>query len=73
MKTISLKVFSLCNDLSEFHEELSSERSCDVYIDYTANSEKFLEEEGFDNDEVANKLINLGCEENEKVLIHIDY
>lgn len=45
----------------------------DCFVEYTANSEEELERQGYSNDLIANRLIELGCEEEEKVLIEIDY
>lgn len=75
MKTITRKVFSLCDDFEDedMYQKLSDERGCDCYIDYTANTEETLREQGYDNDIIANHLIVLGAEDNEQVLIHIDY
>lgn len=76
MKTITRKVFSLSSD---FTEEQSNEivDMCgggqDIYTEYTANSEKVLKAKSYENDSIANRLIELGCEEDEKILIHIDY
>ena len=75
MKIKTYKIFSLCNDFSEdeMYEELSNERGCDCYIEYTANSAEKLALQGYSDDRIASHLITLGAEEDEKVLIHIDY
>ena len=75
MKTFeNIKVFSVCDDFPEpLYDRLTEESSPDCYKEYTANSKEELEKQGYSNDEVANHLITLGCEENEKVLIEIDY
>ena len=72
------KIFSLCEDFNSdtyplMYDNLSGEYSPDSYIDYQANSKTYLEDNGFTNDIVANRLIDLGCGEGEEVLIHIDY
>lgn len=70
----NIKVFSVCEDFTdEMYNRLTEQVSPDSYIDYTANSKEELEKQGYSNDEVANHLITLGCEEGEKVLIEIDY
>ena len=79
MKTITKKVFSLCEDFNpdegfeEMYEDLSAENSCDVYIDYTAMTKESEEKGGYSNDPIANRLVELGAEDGEEVLIHIDY
>lgn len=76
MKTITRKVFSLCSDFKDredLYNELSKYSSCDTYIDYIANTKETLESQGYSNDEVANKLVELGAKDGEEVLIHIDY
>tara|TARA_R100001377_G_scaffold85310_1_gene71529 strand:+ start:53265 stop:53495 length:231 start_codon:yes stop_codon:yes gene_type:complete len=76
MVVIRTKVFSISEDFREEEDlidYITLERGTDCYVDYTANSKEGLAKGGFGNDPVANKLIELGCEEDEKVLIHIDY
>lgn len=79
MKIIEkIKIFSLCDDFSqneheEMYDSLSAERGCDCYITYTANSVEKLEKKGYGDDPIANRLIELGAEEDEEVFIHIDY
>jgi len=73
MKTKTIKVFSYCEDFTEEEQELFQEASNDVYIEYTAYTKEWLEENGYENDIISNKLIELGCENNEKVLIHFDW
>lgn len=74
MKVITKKVFSYCDDFTDEEKDLFSEGfSCDVYIDYTAYTKEWLEENGYENDLISNKLIELGCENEEKVLIHLDW
>lgn len=79
MKTITKKVFSLCEDFNpdegfqEMYDHLSEETSCDVYIDYTAMTKETQEKNGFSCDNIALRLIELGAKDNEQVLIHIDY
>ena len=79
MKQLNIKCFSLCSDFNpdDGHEtlfnQLSKHVSCDVYIEYTAHTAKWEEDNGYDNDLVSNRLIDLGAEEGEDVLIHIDY
>lgn len=69
-----IKVFSLCEDFSdEQFSSLSEDVSPNCYIEYTAYSEESLREQGFENDTVSNRLIELGCKEGEEVLIEIDY
>jgi len=75
MKTITRKVFSYCVDFTDEEQSilLDETSSCGVYIEYTANTKGYLELQGFENDIIANKLIELGCKENEDVLINMDY
>ena len=74
VKEITRKVFSVSGDFPEhLYDELTESSSPDCFKEYTANSEQALKDQGYDNDEVANHLITLGAEENEKVLIEIDY
>ena len=76
MKVITKKLFSLCDDFGE-HEELYDKLSegtgCDCYIDYMAFSKEYFETSEFDEDLVSIRLFELGAEEEESVLIHIDY
>lgn len=68
MKTITIKMFSLCGDFGDFEEmydELSKYTSPDTYIMLTANSDF--------PDTVESRLIDLGANEGEEVLIYIDY
>ena len=55
------------------YDDLSSENSCDVYINYTAMTTKLEVKKGYSNDPVSNRLVTLGANDGEKVLIHIDY
>ena len=74
MKTITRKVFSVCDDFpEELYDSITQESSPDCFKEYTANSKEELEKQGFSNDKIANHLISLGCEENEVVLVEIDY
>lgn len=78
MKQVNIKIFSLCEDFSQethedMYDELSAYTSTDSYIEYTANTRETLESEGCDNDPIANRLNELGADDGEKVLIHIDY
>lgn len=60
------KIFSYCDDFTEEEQKLLEEYPCDVFVEYVANSNKTL-------NSIADKLVKLGAEEGEKVLIHIDY
>lgn len=78
MKVVTYKVFSLCEDFDqdiypEMYEELSQYNSSDTFVEYTAYSAKYLKENNYDPDLIANRLFELGAGENETVLIHIDY
>lgn len=79
METITKKVFSLCDDFNpdegfeEMYDEISAETGHGCYIDYTANSKEFFETSEYDKDLIAIRLIELGAEEGEEVLISIDY
>lgn len=73
IKTINYKVFSYCGDFDKSIVKGLQEYPPNCYIEYTANSKKELERKGYSNDLIANRLIELGCKENEKVLIEIDY
>lgn len=71
---ICTKVFSYCNDFNEEEQEILQEnQGYDCYIDYQAFSKTYLENQGYDNDIISNKLIELGCLNEEKVLIHLDW
>ena len=73
-KVLVTKVFSYCNDFNEEEQEILQEnQGYDCYIEYQAFSKKYLENQGYDNDIIANKLIELGCLNEEKVLIHLDW
>jgi len=73
MKVITRKVFSYCNDIPEELQDRFEENACDIYIGYIANSKEWLEKEEYDEDLLANLLIELGAEEGEEVLIHMDW
>tara|TARA_R110000744_G_scaffold242781_1_gene359841 strand:+ start:3023 stop:3262 length:240 start_codon:yes stop_codon:yes gene_type:complete len=79
MKIITRKVFSLCEDFNpdkgfqDMYDSLSEEVSSDVYIDCTAMTKETEVKGGYENDPVCNRLIELGAEDEEEVLIHIDY
>ena len=74
MKVITIKVFSYCGDFTEEEQNIIvKDRGYDCYVDWIANSKEYLEESGYDNDIVANRLMQMGCRENEEVLINIDY
>jgi len=79
MKTLNIKVFSLCNDFNpdegfeEMYNELSEYNDCNVYIPYRAYTKETLEKEGYQNDLISNRLVELGAIDGEEVLIHIDY
>ena len=68
----------MCNDFDQdkypnMYDELSEYNTCDSFIEYQANSAKHLKENNYDPDPIANRLVELGADENETVLIHIDY
>lgn len=76
MITKTFKIFSYCTDFKgeELCQDKLAERGgCDTYIDYTAHSKEWLEENNYSEDGIANKLIELGANEGEKVLIHLDW
>lgn len=75
MEIKTFKIFSLCDDFpeDELYEQLSEHNNSDSYIDYTAMSKEKQVELDYGEDKVANKLIELGAEEGEEVLIHLDY
>lgn len=52
---------------------LQEGKSCDVYIDYTAYTKEWLEENGYDEDLISIRLIELGAKNEEEVLIHLDW
>ena len=67
MEIKTFRVFSYCDDFDERSQEMLAEYgSSDIYISWTAYSDG---SEGW----LANKLIELGAEENETVLIHLDW
>ncbi len=69
---ITRKVFSFCEHFIDLDHSLG-EYPSNCYVEYTANKASTLKAGGYSKDEVANKLIELGALENEKVLIEIDY
>lgn len=74
MKTITIKVFSLCDDFDEdLAEKISEYGTNDSYIMRTAYTKEYLSEKGFSQNLVANRLIELGAENGEEVLIHLDW
>ena len=81
MEIVTKKIFSLCEDFNpeesgeveEMYDTLSSETGCDVYIDYTAMTLETQEGHGYSRDDIAIRLVTLGAEDGEEVLIHIDY
>lgn len=79
MEVKTIKIFSLCKDFNpdngfkDMYEKLSNENACDVYIEYNAYTKETLKKEGYDNDLIANRLVELGAEDKELVFIHMDY
>lgn len=76
MEVKTYKIFSLCNDFGEdedLYEQLSAEVGCDTYITYPASSRESLISKGYDEDPVSIRLVELGADDGEEVLIHIDY
>jgi len=74
MKTITRKVFSYCNDFTREEQDLFGEENhCDTYIDYTAYTKEWLTVNEYDLDLISIKLIELGCSNEEEVLIHLDW
>jgi len=64
---ICTKVFSYCNDFNEEEQEiLQDNQGYDCYIEYQAFTENYLKSSGYDNDIIANKLIELGCLNNSR-------
>lgn len=57
----------------DLQDILQKDRSCDTYIDYTAYTKEWLEENGYDEDLISIRLIELGAENEEEVLIHLDW
>jgi len=74
MKVITRKIFSYCDDFTEDEQNILQEYgNNDTHIDYTAYTEEWLKENGYELDPISIKLIELGCENEEKVLIHLDW
>jgi len=74
MKIITRKVFSACNDFNEEdYDEICQYSGPNCYIPWTANSKEWFEKSEYDLDSVAIRLFELGAEENEEILIEIDY
>jgi hypothetical protein len=79
MVQITRKVYSLCSDFNPdegygaLYDILSKSTDCDCYIEYTAFTKETLVASGYGEDLVANRLIDLGADDNEIVFIHIDY
>lgn len=74
MRTITIKVFELCSDFDDdMIEEMSEYGTNDSYIMKTAYTKQYLQNKGFSEDLVANRLIDLGCNNGEEVLIHLDW
>lgn len=74
----TFKIFSYCNDFDEKEDEelldeLSSGASCDSYITRTAYTLESLNRAGYADDPLARKLVELGAEDGEEVLIHLDW
>lgn len=70
----TFKIFSVCDDFDgDMQNELTAERGCGCYVEYDAYTEEWLISEGWDNDPIAVRLIELGAGNKETVLIHIDY
>lgn len=74
MRVITRKVFSYCDDFDEDLQDILQEgKSYDVYINYTAYTKEWLEENGYDEDLISIRLIELGARNEEEVLIHLDW
>lgn len=74
IKTIITKVFSYSNDFNEEEQEILRENNgYDCYIEYQAFTKEYLDKKGYSSDKIANKLIELGCCNNETVLIHLNW
>ena len=74
MEVITRKVFSACNDFNEEdYEIITQEVGPNCYIPWIANSKEFFDTSMYSIDLVAIRLFELGAEENEEVLIDIDY
>lgn len=74
MRIITRKVFSACSDFNEeLYKEITREVGCGCYIPWEANSKEYFDNSKYDIDEIAVRLFELGAEENEEVLIDIDY
>lgn len=81
MITKTYKIFSLCDDfnpdesseMEDMYGTLSQEATCDTYIEYQAMTKESELAGGYSNDPIANRLVELGADDGEIVLIHIDY
>lgn len=74
MITKTYKIFSLCDDFDyDMYDKLSQYTTCDTFIEYTANTKESLTFAGYDDDPISNRLVELGANDGEVVLIHIDY
>lgn len=73
MKIKTYKIFSYCNDFTEEEQDiLQKDRSYDCLIRYTAYTKEYLKGIGIE-DIIASKLIELGCQHKEEVLIDLDW
>lgn len=79
MEIKTIKIFSLCKDFNpdegfeEMYDDLSEDSNCDSYIEYTAYTAQTLVDKGYVRDAIANRLVELGANDGEKVFIHLDY
>jgi hypothetical protein len=68
MKIKTFKIFSYCDDFKgedDMQETLSEYGECDTYIEYRASKEE--------DNSIGNLLVELGADEGEMVLIHLDW
>lgn len=75
MDIITRKVFSYCEDIPEQLQEKFEEYTCDVYVEKEAiaRETQLKPDYKYSYDELAALLVELGAEDGETVLIHIDY
>ena len=77
MEIKTFKVFSYCTDFEgedDIQDKLSEFGGYDTYVRYTARSKEWLIQHNYAyEDTIENKLIELGAEDGEEVLIHLDW
>lgn len=74
MITKTYKIFSYRNDFTEAEQKLLGEdNNYDSFIEYTAMTLATQFSKSYGEDMIADKLVKLGADDMEMVLIHLDW